>query len=243
MNKKELSEILIKAIKSLKTAPEGYIRLSNSNNTIQYYNVRKYIPKSNVELITKLAQKRYDTEVVSIVSKELKKEKYDTKCIEKVLDTLPQAIKCFITPYAISDEEYAKQWKEIKYKSKEKDGTYITANGEHVRSKSEVMIADRLLLNNIPYRYEETVQLKANYKHLEYHPDFTVLNKRTRQEYLIEHFGKMDNFDYANKAMRKINNYAANGYIQGKNILFTFETSLYPLDMNTVDALIKTYLI
>ena len=65
----------------------------------------------------------------------------------------------------------------------------ITAKGEYVSSKSEKIIADTLTKNNINYVYELPLRLKG-YGTVK--PDFTVLNKRTRQEYVWEHFGMMD---------------------------------------------------
>ena len=58
--------------------------------------------------------------------------------------------KLLVKPTYISDEEYAKKWKEEIYHTKGIDENMpeiITNNGEKVRSKSEKIIADTLEKN------------------------------------------------------------------------------------------------
>ena len=50
----------------------------------------------------------------------------------------------------------------------------------------------------------------------------------------------MDNPDYANNAIRKMNTYSASGLIVGENLFTTMESSRHPLDIRTVDNLIDT---
>ena len=71
-------------------------------------------------------------------------------------------------------------------------------------SKSEIILADLLNRNGIPYRYEYPVHLKGWGK---VYPDFTLLDVRKRREIYWEHFGMMDDSEYAEKA---IQNYLTN---------------------------------
>lgn len=73
--------------------------------------------------------------------------------------------------------------------------------------------------------------------------DFTVLNVRTGQEYILEFFGMMDNPEYANNAVRKINTYEKSGYFPGKNLIILFETSMYPLNQKILEAIVDEYFI
>ena len=116
---------------------------------------------------------------------------------------------------------------------------YYTDNGERVRSKSEIIIANKLYRYNIPYRYEYPLQLQSD---IITHPDFTCLNVKTRQEYIWEHFGIMDNAEYACNAIKKISDYANSGYILGRNFIATFETANTPINANCIDSLIKSHL-
>ena len=62
---------------SLKDAPDGTLRLSQSNNYLQFYHcteenkLGKYITKGNDELIRKLAQKSYDEKLLRVAEKRL----------------------------------------------------------------------------------------------------------------------------------------------------------------------------
>lgn len=74
------------------------------------------------------------------------------------------------------------------------------------------------------------------------HPDFYCLNLRTRQEFAWEHFGMMDDPEYAARATEKIGLYAENGFFPGKNLIITMETSAKPLSSKLLKSVIQTYL-
>ena len=73
-------------------------------------------------------------------------------------------------------------------------------------------------------------------------PDFLVLNTRTRKEYYWEHYGKMDDPQYASRSVWKIKTYSSYGYIIGHPMIYTFEAKNYPLSMSQVLYLIEKYL-
>ena len=66
----------------------------------------------------------------------------------------------------------------------------------------------------MPYRYEFPIKLKSEsgtgrkVSEVTFYPDFLCLNLRTREEFCWEHFGLMDDEEYANNAAGKINHYA-----------------------------------
>ena len=64
----------------------------------------------------------------------------------------------------------------------------------------------------------------------------------SRKEIVLEHFGMMDNAKYCEKALRKINSYAKNGYILGDNLLVTFESSTIPLDARNVQRMMEKHI-
>ena len=116
---------------------------------------------------------------------------------------------------------------------------FKTELGEVVRSKSEKMVADKLYLRGIPYVYEPQLRLKKN---VVVYPDFLLLNKRTREEYFLEHFGMMDNPEYCRKALQKMELYEENHIYLGQHLLATFESSIKPINMNHIDTLINMHL-
>ena len=75
-----------------------------------------------------------------------------------------------------------------------------------------------------------------------YHPDFLCLNVRTRQEYIWEHFGLMDNPDYADCTVKKLKVFNENKIFLGKNLIITMESSATPLNSRQVENLINEYL-
>lgn len=88
----------------------------------------------------------------------------------------------------------------------------------------------------IPYRYEYPVKIKG-YGMI--YPDFMLLNISTRENICFEHFGMMDNAEYCEKAIKKIEGYIKSGYVLGKTFLVTFETFQHPLDMNVVEKMVN----
>jgi hypothetical protein len=64
------------------------------------------------------------------------------------------------------------------------DQTYRTLRGEHVRSVGERIIADFLLVNHVPYKYEAKASwAQVGTRRSAYHPDFTLLDSGASIEY------------------------------------------------------------
>lgn len=165
-------------------------------------------------------------------------EFYPGISVEEVYNNIPPMKRPLIRPVYVDDETYAEWWLSQEYKSLNVACTeeYSTNANENFRSKSEAMIAALLREYKVPFRYECQLHLK-DFGNV--YPDFTVLNKRTRQIYYHEHFGLMENTEYAIKAIRKINAYERNGYIQGKNFIATYESEHVHLDMKVIEIIVK----
>ena len=52
----------------------------------------------------------------------------------------------------------------------------------------------------------------------------------------------MDEPEYAENAVQKIITYGQNGLIQGEHLIFTYETSLKPLNQKQIIPLIRQFL-
>lgn len=250
-NLKELETLSAKVKKSLEEAPEGSLILSSSNNTTQYFHKKdkkqkkgKYISKKNKKLISALAQKDYDKELLHGIEKEIKStrrmlKEISVKDMTEVYEKLSEGRKKYVKPHLQTDEQYVEKWLSVKYEGKaflEGTPVILTEKGERVRSKTEKIIADKLFAMHIPYRYEFPIKLKGYGK---VYPDFTLLDVTTRKEIYFEHFGMMDNASYCEKAINKIDDYVKSGLGLGKNLIVTFETSRHPLDMKIVERMIK----
>ena len=206
---------------------------------------RKSIKKDEMHFAHKLAQRDYDLVLKNCVLAEIKLMKELQKCdgMEKAFLTLPIARKQIVRSRWIGDEEYAKAWASEEYRGLGFDDfdetDFYTAKGERVRSKSEVMIADLLDMKHIPYKYEYPLKIGNGYKY----PDFIVLNKKTREEFVWEHLGMMDNPEYVERNVKKIKQYNEVGYLLGKNLILTMESKLCPLSTMVVRKIIDEMLV
>ncbi|MBR2281360.1 MAG: hypothetical protein IJ863_01920 [Spirochaetales bacterium] len=211
----------------------------------------RYLGKKDKQEIRSYAQKRYNLHLLR--NAELEKDQMD-KClkalepeadIENVFDSMPEALKPYITANESTDLGYAQRWQASKVQQSKRliDGEgYPTMRGEFVRSKSEVIIADRLFKAGIPYRYE--IFFPMEYEDVSYvFPDFQILNTRTKEVFLWEHMGMMSDPEYLDAQLKKISGYARNGYILGKNLIVSFESKRRPLDILYVDQVIKAFLL
>lgn len=282
----ELLDVIIEKRKSLATVPEGHLRVAMHGKQWHCYRVTEcsdgngvYIPKSDLKLIKRLAQKDYDASVLKEMERELSliekfMKAYRFRNVSAVLENTHKNRRLFIEPIQLTDEEYAVRWLAQPYKGKgfETDAPeLLTAKGERVRSKSEVIIADTLARHGVPYKYECPLRLIAgakaahsNLRHLDselkylrgenaessfrgraalmVYPDFTCLNLRTRKEFLWEHLGRMDDAEYAKKTVAKLRAYSKNGFVLGRNLIVTMECEGNPLNRSEVEYCVKSLL-
>lgn len=255
IRKAALEKIIKEKQRSLKDTPEGHLRICCRKGHAEYYwrktskdNNGDYLPKGKRELAAKLAQKEYDKKLLSLAKKELRLssaylEHITGSPIPAVYDKLPAARKELVAPVSTPDDEYKRLWLSESYEPMGFDNDaaeYYTDNGIRVRSKSEIIIAGMLEKHDIPYKYEYPLQLSGKGT---VRPDFLCLNVRTRKEYIWEHFGMMDNEEYAIKNVAKINSYSENGYFPGINMIMTFEASHIPVSSGVIKAMIKQFLL
>ena len=237
--------------------PKGNLRASLHGSHYEYYLYEqekkekfpygRYLGKEEKNLITELAQKGYEKEVLSIAirqKEEIKKllHEYDPLQIHKAYDDLPAARKRLVTPLTYVKEEYLESWEKEPYIQKPYDSRekgFYTIKDEHVRSKSEQSIANKYYIEGIPYRYEQQLILPDGET---VYPDFAVLNVRTGKVFYHEHLGKMGDEEYAGNAIWKQERYMKNGYFPGDKLLITAETRENPFDIRVMDKLIEKYL-
>ncbi|MCR4938920.1 MAG: hypothetical protein K5930_02265 [Treponemataceae bacterium] len=259
----EINTLLELKLKALKKAPEGTLHTSESNGVVQYYHKTapsskhgSYISSKNAKLAQQLAQADYDRKLVTTLSREAQVlqrafneysnflQKHGT--VENLFDKITKNKRKLVKPISFSDEEFAAIWSSIPYKGRaftSDQAEHFTTQGERVRSKSEVIIADTLSRLKIPYRYEYPIEMvNDNGDVRTFYPDFLCLNLKTRQEFIWEHFGKMDDGEYAASAARKLRLFEQNNIFPGKNLIITVETSELPINTKQVERIIRHYL-
>ena len=109
-----------------------------------------------------------------------------------------------------------------------------TARGELVRSKSEVIIADRLYAHGLDYAYEPELEIEGRIKR----PDFSVIDGDTGIKWYWEHCGMMSDPIYKRNWEDKKEFYRKNGIVEGKNLIVTYDDEKGGLDSYEIDQLI-----
>ena len=109
-----------------------------------------------------------------------------------------------------------------------------TARGELVRSKSEVIIADRLYAHGLDYTYEPELELESKIKR----PDFSVIDGDTGIKWYWEHCGMMSDPTYKRNWEDKKEFYKKNGIVEGKNLIVTYDDEKGGLDSYEIDQII-----
>lgn len=233
-----------------KNHPEGYLRIDCKKNKCQYYLVDRnkktasnhngrYMKKEEKPLVKAIAQRDYDKIALKKARERLRAievfmYKYSKTDLKELYNKIHPQRRALIETELISDEEYIRRWEAVKYNGKGgiEDDKIVTERGENVRSKSEKIIADKLYMLGIPYRYEYPLVLGHNFT---VYPDFTILKMPERKEVYFEHFGMLDDEQYLEKMLVKLNSYERNGIYLGVNLLISYETSHSPLNTKALN--------
>jgi predicted SprT family Zn-dependent metalloprotease len=266
----ELKEVLKKLndTNSKKSLNEYSLRIAQKQGHPDYYYVNKntssagkYIPKNKKAFAQQLAQKNYDTDIINLLQKEIKatesfikqtgtkqsKNRWTSK-IQALYSKMCPARQNLVTPITLPEEQYKAKWVDETWEGlpfQQDAPVYTTMDGVRVRSKSEVLIADALARQDVPYRYEYPLILQRHHTNdtVTIHPDFLCLNLRTRQEFYWEHFGLMDSPEYVQNAIGKLHLYSENKIIPGHNLIITMETQNEPLTPYIIEQIITKFLI
>lgn len=254
---KEITKLenMIKTIDEFQSyAPQGCLKFQSKAGKTYFYQQymnentakwdRKYIKKGNISLAGELAQKHYYIAIKPMLEKcltELKRfiKEYHPEEIEKIYIGLNPERRKLVTPLQDSREERIRKWNEEVYETNDfcpENLKYETEQGDFVRSKSEVIIANILYQHrkDVLYKYERPLSVVVDGKKKTIYPDFTILNMHTGKVVYWEHAGLMDDPIYANDFVKKVNSYINNGLLPGRDVVFTYESSVNPLDIRVI---------
>lgn len=255
----KLEKMIDKTEECLRHAPEGCLKYQNKGKRTYFYQqymneetkqwARKYIKKEQHSLARELAQKHYYTLVQPVLERNLEILKgfirqYQPEKLEKVYECLSAERKNLIVPLINSKEERIRQWKEEQYEKNNfyaENLRYETEQGDLVRSKSEVIIANILYQhrNDILYKYERPLDVLIDGKIKTIYPDFTILNVHTGRMVYWEHAGRMEDSHYANDFVKKVNTYISNNILPGKDVFLTYESVSNPLEITVIKKLVE----
>lgn len=206
---------------------------------------RKYLSSNEKQTAHVLAQKAYDQKMLTMIEARIKHGKRLLKEYENSLSgifrNLSHSRQELVTPIFSTDEHFVEEWYE-KHPGMANPypfhHTFFSERSEAVRSKSEKILADLFSRKRIPYVYEPKVVLNSGQV---VYPDFLLLDMRQRKTVIYEHFGMMDNPQYAQKAIEKLALYLENDYWYGDTLFFTFETTETPLNTKITEGLISNF--
>lgn len=250
-----LESIIEEMEQYLKKAPEGILRISSNCGNTQFYKKAsskdkkwQFLKEKDQGIAVALAQRDYDQKVLKLAKKELNTlnkliGRYSLGSAEDVYGKLNPARRALVTPIFIPDDEFVKNWLAQPYEGlgfEEGAPEFYADSGLRVRSKSEIGIANKYGELQVPMLFERPLKLNGWGT---VYPDFTLLNVRLRKEFIHEHMGKMDDPDYAEENVAKLNAYEKNGYYPGKNLILTFETKGNPFDTRKIEDIAKQYLL
>ena len=226
---------------SLEKAPEGVLRLSYYDGKTHFYHRKSpgdttgtYLREKDFPIARQLAQKEYDKRILAAAEQELSVverylREYPKTNVEQVYETLHKERQKLVTPVEEPEEQFVRRWQEVAYEGKAfSEGAPQLFTAKDLLSREE-----------IPYRYEYPLKLKGWGT---IYPDFTVLNRETRKEIYWEHLGMMDDPDYAENALQKIELYEKNGIFPGEGLILTRETKKNPLNQKMVRLMIEHHL-
>ena len=241
----------INSLKSqIKNFPNGKLICARNGKHYKWYQSdlhnKTYIPKKNRQLAEKLAAKKYSL----LLLEELENEKAAIEFYlrhhrkkegesEKLLISSSEYRK-LLEPHfkPISQELF--EWANASYETNPlypEQLIHKGVSGKYLRSKSEVMIDMFLYTNQIPYRYEAPLVLGTT----TLYPDFTIRHPQTGQYFYWEHFGMLDNPQYAQKAFSKMQLYTSHNIIPTFQLITTYETKACPLSSEEIEKNILHY--
>lgn len=216
----------------------------------QYYVGKKYLSKKkNEKRIQMLALQEYRGKLNPLLEKAIVCLKGAQKSLERLneaYERMHEGKQILFEPDIVPISRKIQDFNNVSYEGlpfSESDKTeYYTRRGEHVRSKSEKIIADELHRHGIPYHYEKPLLLRVDGQMKEFYPDFTVMNVMTGEIKYLEHLGMIDNLGYYNNVLAKLDVYERNGLLIGREIILLHESSFRPLSTRVVADYLQEFL-
>ena len=249
--KEDLERDIARDNKLISKLPSGNLVVVIKEKRVEWYlymdktKKRTYLPKTEVDKARDLAFKGYlkarlreNNERIRATKAYLRVCK-DISYTEDYINKNPE-ISTLLAGKVTTQEDYINDWLKKTYSGPRPYAEQLTVNtkaGIRVRSKSEQIIVGHLFDHGIPFKYEDRLMLHTH----DLFPDFTIMNPRTHEVYIWEHLGMMDDDNYRNNNIRKLNDYAKLGYFLGENLIMTFETEKSGIDETLIDFLIEHY--
>lgn len=236
---------------TLENLPEGRLHAIKSSGRIYYYlrdgsETDRYIGTEDNELVRQLKARKFAERSLSAAKKDEKLllrliDGYESLSPERIMSAIPQTYWTESPDYIEGiDFVSAEEWANAPYRkscSYLNQLTHTTLKGDLVRSKSEAIIANLLFSKNIPYRYEEEIEIAGRI----FTPDFIVAVSGEGRVKILEHAGMMSNREYRNAFAWKVSQYIASGFMPLDNLFITYDDMDGNINTKLIESVIDTY--
>lgn len=231
----------------LKRMPEGELICRVQKGRIQYMREvwdraektqnRKGITK-NQDMINRLARKKYLEISNRLLTEEIEAigaflQSHVEPSASNVLSRMPRAYRELPEKCFFPDRRRADAWANAPYEqnpSYPEQKIHKTNKGLWVRSKSELIIAEKLDSYGIPYRYDAVIYYRGH----TLSPDFTFMTANGLIYW--EHCGLMGQAKYRNHNKWKLSVYEQMGIVPWNNLIITYDTEDGGLSSGIIDA-------
>lgn len=240
----------------LKSLPEGSLNIDNRGHNEFYKihlpkkgnrkkDIRKGITKDKA-LVSALVRKRYVENAVSILDSDIAMMEKMLKSYQPVDENSVMAE--FVSRHpALADDIYRNvdetdTWASDYERQKDfydDDRTSVAGDGTVMRSRGEIIIAEKLRQYNIPFRYEASLGIPD----LAYVPDFTIKRPRDSKIFFWEHFGDVNDDAYMARNARKLERYEEYGIVPWDNLIVTYDLTNGGVNVPLIEAMISAWLL
>lgn len=259
----ELTKSIERREKIIERMPEGYIKCYPDRDWFSRYYIsmekdedgksvttRRRINADEEKLAVKLALKGFHENALDTEQKQLRAVRMFLKNYvadmpgEKYLSKNAEYQR--LASSALAKNSYTEQ--ELEWMNKERPFSQPFSDelsvpcvmGYNVRSKSEAEYVAMFVKHKIVFRYEWPVKFE-DYPYPVF-PDFTLLNPKTGESILCEHYGRMDTEKYVRDNAEKMQLYFSHGYYPGLNLFMSYETKLKKFTSMDAENLIQNSL-
>lgn len=113
--------------------------------------------------------------------------------------------------------------------------------GEPVRSKNEIIIANQLTMHGIPFKIEEPLNFLDH--HITVHPDFTIRRPRDGKLFYWEHCGMVTDQKKIDDHFCKLQLYQMHGIAPWDNLIVTYDNKESGVNAKLIKAIIESELL
>ena len=251
----ELSDRISSLESELSILPEGEFYSRYKNGVCCYFRrfrkagnrkkERRIGIKKDPELLSALVRKKYVTEALTILEKDLAAAEDllkayipsdENSVMEKFIGKYPD-LAGGIYHGTVDTEKWARSFR-FESDFHEENLTSTAADGTKRRSKGEILIGAKLDQYNIPYRYESMA-----HPDLKWIPDFKIMRPRDNKLLFWEHFGLVNDSDYMDHCRTKLIDYEKAGIVPWDNLIITYDQADGGINERLIDAMIHGWLL